>query len=66
MHRREYELIAGVIQGVRDDINDFRSPEEALDEVEYRFEEVLEDTNENFDPHRFRTACQSRLKMRIF
>lgn len=65
MSRGHFKLIAGVILGVRDDIHDFRSPEDALDEVEHRFTEILGDTNEKFDPHLFRTACQGGPRMRI-
>lgn len=65
MSRRHFELIAGVIREVRDDILDFRSPEEVVDEVEHRFDNVLRDTNENFDTHRFRSACQCGLEVRI-
>ena len=65
MSKGQFEMIAGVIRGVRDDILDFRSAEEVVDEVEYRFDEILRDTNERFDTHLFHVACQNGLEMRI-
>ena len=65
MSKGHFEMIAGVVRGVRDDILDFRSPEEVVDEVEYRFDEILRDTNERYDTHRVHVACQSGLELRI-
>ena len=60
MHRREFELIADVLASVRDDMLDFRSPEEVADELEIRMTESLKSTNDRFDPIRFRLACKGR------
>jgi hypothetical protein len=57
MGKKEFELIAGVIRGLRGDIMDFRSPEELGTELVERLEWAFHATNPHFDVHKFRKAC---------
>ena len=57
-----FELIADVLREVNNDILDFRSPEEVMEELQYRFECGLNASYPSFDVFQFRSRCRQPLR----
>lgn len=57
MTRKDYQLIAGVLQQNRAQFGQYDERAITLDAVAHQFATALEDTNPRFDRARFLTAC---------
>jgi hypothetical protein len=57
-----FELIADVLREVNNDILDFRSPEEVMEELQFRFECGLNASEPSFDVFTFRSRCRQPLR----